>query len=138
MTSSVLFFAIFVIVLLIVQVVFSFTIKRSAGKWASQKTANSVLLSMPAIVTFAALLIGQSFFSVAGLPPHAIDNTERIDSLERAAKRIDDLELHTEYLENYLVYERQRQMVLVAGLSAIFCLSLFVVGLGMYRPTEDE
>jgi hypothetical protein len=113
-------------------------VKRFAGKWSNQKMSNGVLLSMPAIVTFAALLIGQSFLTVTVLPPRGIQNAERINSIERAEKRIDDLEVHTEYLENYLVYERQRQMVLVTGLSAIFCLSLFVVGLGTYKPMEDE
>lgn len=94
---------------------------------------------MPAMVIFAAIPIAQSFLPVAGLPPPGIRyETESIDSIERAAKRIDDLEVHTQYLENYLLYERERQMILVTGLSAIFCLSLFTVGFGMYKPTEDE
>ena len=71
-SSTVLFFAIFVVALLIVQVALSLTIKRFAGKPPSQKIANAVLLSMPAMVIFAAILIAQSFLPVAGLPPPGI------------------------------------------------------------------
>jgi hypothetical protein len=138
-SSTVLFYAILVIALLIVQVALSLTIKRFAGKPPSQKLANSVLLLMPAIVTFAAILIAQSFLPVAGLPPPGIRyETESIDPIERAAKRIDDLEVYTQYLENYLLYDRARQLILVTGLSTMFCLSLFTVGFGMYKPAEDE
>ena len=138
MNRSLIFFAIFAVVILIVQVGLYFTIKRYAGKWSGQKTANGVLLSLPATMSFVAIMIAHSFFSIGVQPPPAIESVEPIDSIERAAKRIDYLEAHTAYLENYLVYERQQQILLVTGLSAMFFVSLFVVGLGMYKPTENE
>ena len=138
MNPSLIFYASFVVVLLIVQVGFYFAIKRYTGKWSGQKTANAVLLSMPATMSFVAIIIANSFSSIRDQPPPAIESFEPIDSIERAAKRIDYLEVHTAYLENYLLYERRRQIILVTGLSAIVFVSLFVVGLAMYKPTEDE
>jgi hypothetical protein len=137
MNGSLLFFAVLVVLLLTVQVGFYLTIKRFAKKWSGQKTANGVLISMPAIVTFAAIIIANSFFTIPQ-PPRGIDNADPIDSIERAAKRINDLELHTAHLENYLMFERRRQLILAVGLTAIFAISLTTIGFGIYKPAEDE
>ena len=137
MRSTVLFFGVLCAVILIAQVGFSFIIKRFASRWSGQKTANGVLFSIPAILSFATILIANSFFTISQ-PPKGIDNAEPIDTIEQAAKRIDYLELQTDYLENYLVYERQRQLILVVGLTAMFAIPLTAIGFGIYKPTEDE
>jgi len=138
MIPSLIYLAVSMVVVLIVQVGFYLLIKRFAKEWSGQKTANSVLFSIPAFVTFAAIIILHSFSSFGGQPPPGIESVEPINSIEQAAKRINSLEGHTAYLENYLVYERRRQLILVIGLSAMFLLPLVAVGLGMYKPTDDE
>jgi hypothetical protein len=138
-STSLLLSALFIIVLLIVQVGLQLTIKRYGRKWSGQKTANTVLLTVPVMATFTAIIIANSFSTIGiGWPPQPIENVESVDSIERAAKRINDLEVHIAHLETYQVYERERQMILVTGLSAIFFVALFTVGLGMYKPTEES
>jgi hypothetical protein len=127
--------AIFLFVL-IAQIGFTILIERLGRKWSTLKMGNAVLMTLPGMVFFTAIIISYSFFGISFIP-RGIENSERIATIEQAEKRIDDLELQTEYLENYLAHERQRQLILVAGLSGIFLLSLFLVGLGMYNPNDQ-
>ncbi|MEO6334213.1 MAG: hypothetical protein ABIO91_04445 [Pyrinomonadaceae bacterium] len=102
MSPSLLLLALFVVVLLIVQTGLQLTIKWYGRKWSGQKTANTVLLSVPAMATFTAIIIAHSFSPVgSGQPPRGIEIAESVDSIERAAKRINDLEVYTAYLETY-------------------------------------
>ena len=127
--------AIFLFVL-IAQIGFTILIERLGRKWSTLKMGNAVLMTLPGMVFFTAIIISYSFFCISFIP-RGIENSERIATIEQAEKRIDDLELQTEYLENYLAHERQRQLILVAGLSGIFLLSLFLVGLGMHNPNDQ-